>query len=101
MATLIHTSIGPSSASMRAAAASTASGVGDVGGRHACPAPGAAHLLGGGVQPLLPAGDEADVGAARGELAHRGAADAGGGTGDRDDLPLERHPPCVPAARPL
>ena len=40
--------------------------------------PGLAHLGGGGLEPDAAAGDQADVVAAGGELAHAGAADAGG-----------------------
>ena len=96
MATLTHTSISPSSSSICRAARLQRVGLGDVGGRDAGAPPGLPDLGGGRLEPLAAARDQADIGAAAGELARAGATDAGRRSGDRDDLALEAHPQVLP-----
>ena len=85
MASFTHTSIGPSSASTRVAAASTCSNwLTSVG---TTSAPGRrAHLLGGAPRARRAPGEQGHVEAVLGERPGRGPADPGGRPGDHGYL---------------
>ena len=101
IALLTHTSMGPSSASICAAARSTCSGSATSAGATHARTPMLLHLAPRGLEPLGAAGDEPDVRAAAGHLARRGAPDSRRGAGDGHDLALERHGRgCTQPSRP-
>ena len=82
IASLTHTSIGPSSCSVREAAASTWSNWLTSVGRHSARPPAAVYLGGRGLQARLAAGEQGDIESVVGEGADGGPADSRGRSGD-------------------
>ena len=91
-ATFTHTSMGPSSASTRSAAAKTCAWSATSTGITSGLAAGVADLPGGAGQPCLAAGEQRDGRAAGAERRGDRPADAAAGPGDHHDLCSHRHP---------
>ena len=84
-ASLTHTSISPSSASVRDAASSTCVGVGHVDRQHERLAAGPLDVVRGGLEALLAAREQGHLGPAGAEGRGGGPADPAAGSGDHDD----------------